>query len=710
MPDFERVLREDATHPTDGEPERQGSALSSLDEGITRRKRARSKAKKELSRQQSVGLWRGMYSDGHRLGVWINRDASIAGPVGKLLKKHKFVWIASKGIWCGSLIHGPDVINALSELYPQQFPLERGMKILGDASRFQEPFWAMAVMPELRQTGDKAWSLSFPQDTTTTWFFNKFRCAHWDRTSATWKMGGDLESIVEILSQIAIPERYLTIIRSGEAEPDVSPESAWKRYLVGVDPDDIVKERVTLSVDGSDGAMCTVHGEKRKDDERAAEDRRKAIQRAFYEPMVLLPLEEGIIEDLADRFSLMPHQHDGVRHFLTRTAALNADDMGLGKTRQTITAASHLAGGKVIVCPASLKDNWKREIRMVLPDAEPFIFENGLPDSQPEWLIVNYERLGSLLSALEKSDWRFVVAAFDEAHYIKEPSAQRTRNSFDLAKLAERKWLLTATPMLNGADETWTLLRLSGHPAGDIDLKTFNDRFTKSANDRRGLGDRISEWMIRRTKDVVLTLAGKYRQEPLVSATREQMNEYRKFMENDTLITLQKITLGRQWLERVKRGPILEMMGDLQPDAKAIIFCNFEETVQWLMGKLPNGSAVRITGKDDQKKKTEAEFVFQNDPRCRWLIGNIIAAGVGLNLTAATYVFFVSRPWTPAEQSQAEDRAYRIGQNDRVEVYVPTVPGTIDEKIRDLLISKGKVTNDVLAGAIEADRRKADEC
>ncbi|MBN6742802.1 DEAD/DEAH box helicase [Acidithiobacillus sp. MC6.1] len=396
--------------------------------------------------------------------------------------------------------------------------------------------------------------------------------------------------------------------------------------------------------------------------------------------------------------------------FLTRTSALNGDDMGLGKTRQTIAAGGHLDGGKVIACPFSMKTGWDREIKMVYPNATPFIFENVLPDEQPEWLIVNYERIPALLKQLDTGhDWKFTVAAFDEAHYLKEPGAQRTKASFDLASRAERKWLLTATPMLNCPEETWTLLRLSGHPAGDVDLKTFSGHFSKSRNDRLGLGERMAEWMIRRTKDEVLSLAGKYRQEPFISVNPDAMERYTAWMEDEDLTPLQKINFARQWLEEMKRGPILEMLNDLQQDAKAIIFCNFEKTVQWFMESLPDGSAVRLTGKENQKKRDEAVQRFQNDPECRWFVANIKAAGVGLNLTAATYVFFVSRPWTPADQSQAEDRAYRIGQNQRVEVYIPTIPDTIDESIRELLKSKGEITDDVLAGALRAQERKLAE-
>jgi SNF2 family DNA or RNA helicase len=213
--------------------------------------------------------------------------------------------------------------------------------------------------------------------------------------------------------------------------------------------------------------------------------------------------------------------------------------------------------------------------------------------------------------------------------------------------------------------------------------------------------------MIRRMKDDVLTMEGKFRQEPLLSASDQQMTEYHGFMDDDTLIPLQKINLGRQWLERVKREPILEMLGDLQQDAKAIIFCNFEATVEWFMDQMPAGSAVRLTGKESRKQRDRAVQKFQNDPECRWFVANIKAAGVGLNLTAATYVFFVSRPWTPADQTQAEDRAYRIGQNRRVEIYIPTIPDTIDEQIKALIQNKAEITADVLVGALDAGKRRA---
>ena len=673
------------------------------------------RARLQLPPTKSASLWRGMYSDGIRLGLWTGYDKFTTPASKEAIKKGGFAWLAEKKIWCGPLNKARSTIEDLAHGWPHQHPIEQGMAILEKAMRQPEPFWAMAVRPKLDQKHENGpWIFSFPYDQTTITFLKRSGRAQWDAGAQAWVIEGRKKDVLALLDDAAIPERYIAVHGFGEPFQLTPAAGGWTPYLVGVDEDDVETERVKLEVDGAEmpleSSMTAEEKAKLKAMEDAKAAREAAIQRAFYEPMALLPVDESVIEDLAVRCSLMPHQNDGVRHFLTRTCALNGDDMGLGKTRQTVSAASHLSGGKVIVCPASLKDNWSREIRMVIPDAEPFIFENAFPDTQPEWLIVNYERLAALLAALDANhDWKFVVAAFDEAHYLKEPSAQRTQASFDLAARAERKWLLTATPMLNKPEETWTLLRLSGHPAGEVDLKTFSDHFTKSRNDRKGLGDRISEWMIRRLKDEVLTLEGKYRQEPLLSADDDDMAVYRDFMDDDTLIPLQKINLARQWLEQVKRGPILEMMNDLQPDAKAIIFCNFEVTVEWFMSQLPKGSAVRLTGKESRKKRDAAVTMFQTDPSYRWFVANIKAAGVGLNLTAATYVFFVSRPWTPADQTQAEDRAYRIDQNRRVEIYIPTIPDTIDEQIKALLASKQEITSDVLAGALEAGKRKKEE-
>lgn len=663
----------------------------------------------EAPRKVETGLWRGIYSDGLRAGIWTKYDKRVNDNAKEIIKDHDFSWLPTQKIWVGPIRKLDAMAGALSSSWPDLYPQEYVAPATSYAIAHEEPFWAMAARPTLSHIDDEHWLFRFPYDAVTIDCLKRSGQARWDADRRAWRITASRETVLELLDSMRIPERYVSI---GNIVPVAG--GGWMPYAVNVDPGDLETERVHLQVGGAEKALeSSMTEEERAAAERAAAEadaRKELIQKALYEPMSLLDVDPDEIHRITEFASLMPHQIDGVHHFLARTSALNGDDMGLGKTRQTVAAAGSLDGGKVIVCPASLKDNWAREIKMVYPDAEPFVFDHDISDEQPAWLIVNYERVGALLTQLDAGhDWHFTVLAIDEAHYLKEPGAQRTMNCFDLAKRADRKWLLTATPMLNEPQETWTLLRLSGHPAGELDISDFIDHFSGSRNDRMGLGERISEWMIRRTKDEALKLPGKYRQEPLISADEAAMQEYEGFMGNNNLTALQKIGKGRQWLERVKCEPILEMLGELQPDAKAIIFTNFTATVTRLMKHLGD-SAVRLTGAENRKQRDAAAQRFQNDPSCRWFVGNIKAAGVGLNLTAAAYVFFVSRPWTPGEQSQAEDRAYRIGQNRRVEVYVPTVPGTIDEDIRDLLISKQEITDDVLIGAAKAreERRNQD--
>ena len=119
---------------------------------------------------------------------------------------------------------------------------------------------------------------------------------------------------------------------------------------------------------------------------------------------------------------LFPHQIEGIAFLLGRRRALLADDMGLGKTRQSVLAMVEAEdeGPYLVICPASIKRNWEREIKIVLPNAEPKVVgPNPLPiRDHNDWVIINYELLGKNLETLLEYDWRGVV--FDEAHYLKE--------------------------------------------------------------------------------------------------------------------------------------------------------------------------------------------------------------------------------------------------------------------------------------------------
>ncbi len=172
---------------------------------------------------------------------------------------------------------------------------------------------------------------------------------------------------------------------------------------------------------------------------------------------------------------LYPHQADGVAFLISKKRAILADDMGLGKTRQAIVALEVAApdGMVLVVCPASLKLNWKREILMVDPAARiQVIGHDRTPIDSPRWVIVNYDLLKNEAIRLHGINWSGVI--LDEAHFIKNASG-RTMHCLkllgvqDSAKAAligpSHVFLLTGTPMTSRPRDLFNLLRCVGHPA-----------------------------------------------------------------------------------------------------------------------------------------------------------------------------------------------------------------------------------------------------
>lgn len=418
----------------------------------------------------------------------------------------------------------------------------------------------------------------------------------------------------------------------------------------------------------------------------------------------LLALDEGVLVHESERAGLRDYQVAGVRHLAGQTGACLGDDMGLGKSRQSVVAARLAAGeGRVLIlCPASLRINWEREIRMVYPDAVVGMAgEDRIATLYGcQWVIANYERLGGLV---RETGLSFEVLAVDEAHYLKEHQAGRTRNAFVMATRIPRRYVITGTPLLNREVELHTLLRLTGHALGRMRLKDFRKEYTGSREKRALLAAALKGWMLRRRKDVLKDLGEKSRQVRWVSPA-EGLGAYKEIYGDMSLQAMPKITKLRQCLEALKTPFLIETVESLSEGDKIIIFCEFMATVEAMKTAFVAAGiqCVSLVGADSGTKRQKAIDAFQNDPEVTVFIGTTSAAGVGITLTAANYVAFASLPWTPALMRQAEDRAYRLGQQRDVLVLVPLIPGTIDEGIWRLLESKQETEQDVVE-AVRAD-------
>ena len=453
-------------------------------------------------------------------------------------------------------------------------------------------------------------------------------------------------------------------------------------------------------------------------------------------------------EELAH--GLFPHQVEGIAFLLGRRRALLADDMGLGKTRQSILAMveAEPEGPYLIVCPASIKRNWAREIQIVLPEATTIIVNPApLPIRDfNEWVIINYELLGKNLDHLLEFDWRGVV--FDEAHYLKNYQSQRSKNAAKLVKEIEENPVvhaLTGTPMTNRPRDLFPILQLVNHPLGKSFL-SFAKRYCEAyqgdfgwvadgASNLDELTVQLHGVMLRRTKDEVLDLPPKVRTWLDVELHPYAIQHYNglvkeflsKFESPDAIYglpeSLEMSDETRDDLEEsIDTTDLGTRMGRITQVRRAIAFIKCRHTIKFVENALEQGEkviiftaflntmerfnqhfgdrAVYVTGEVPAQKRQDRVDQFQNDENTRLFIANMHLAGVGLNLTAARQVVFNDLDWVPANHWQAEDRAYRIGQTGTVNVTYMIATGTIDSFVKTVLETKAALMEAVVEGSI----------
>jgi SWI/SNF-related matrix-associated actin-dependent regulator 1 of chromatin subfamily A len=436
---------------------------------------------------------------------------------------------------------------------------------------------------------------------------------------------------------------------------------------------------------------------------------------------------------LAD--GLFPHQIEGVAFLLGRRRAILADDMGLGKTRQAIVSLRHAAPGGpyLVVCPASVKRNWVREIAMAAPGASTLIVEGRAEVAvDAEWVVVNYDILATHVEALARVPWAGLV--FDEAHYLKNHTSARSRLARQLADRATANaphepavHLLTGTPLTNRPRDLFVLLQLVRHPLGRSFL-SFAKRYcaaekgkygwkTGGASNLEELTVQLHGVMLRRSKDQVLALPPKLRtwlpvdvpsgtglrqlKEAIAMLLARQRSSDAPASADDArrrgrLLAL--LVRARQKLAAAKVGSTLDFVkGAVDQGEKVIVYSCFEEPLQKLSRELGD-AAVLLTGRTPAADRQAIVDEFQQDDDVRVFLANIVAGGVGLNLTAATQVVFNDLDWVPANHWQAEDRAYRIGQTRTVNVTYLVGQGTVDDFVQTVLETKAALVNAVVEG------------
>ena len=425
---------------------------------------------------------------------------------------------------------------------------------------------------------------------------------------------------------------------------------------------------------------------------------------------------------------LFAHQVEGIAFLLARRRAILADDMGLGKTRQSILALRHAepSGPYLVICPASVKWNWVKEIQGVEPKSECAVLSGSTDGAVGKgftgWVILNYDILGKRIQELESIDWKGVV--FDEAHLLKNHESQRSKLGRRLVlEIAPEAVVhaLTGTPLTNRPRDLFPLLQFIRHPLGRSFLSFAKRYCAAEKNDYGWVTDGASNLdeltlqlhgsMLRRRKEDVLDLPPKTRTwvdvEIAADTAAAEIREVFATLvaskaddrpESSRHRLLAKITKAREKIARAKVQSTQDLTASIVAQGeKVIVFSCFDAPIAALTRHFGE-SAVTLTGSTPTEKRQALVDRFQQDPGVRIFLANLIAGGVGLNLTQARHVVFNDLDWVPANHWQAEDRAYRIGQKAAVTVHYLTARGSIDEFVRNVLQVKTALVEAVVDG------------
>ena len=462
---------------------------------------------------------------------------------------------------------------------------------------------------------------------------------------------------------------------------------------------------------------------------------------AKFEGIPPVPLPRGV------QAELRPYQKEGF-DFLCHLTGLGlggilADDMGLGKTLQTLAWLAWLKEENpkdpkpsLVICPASVLHNWRREAERFVPGLKVLVLESGAERHNvrreiPKYdlVVTNYSLLRRDLEDLQKFNFRTVI--LDEAQFIKNPAAQVSQSVKQLE--ASQRLALTGTPLENRLLDLWSICDFI-QPGYLGDQEYFHETYEPRGEGeegvaalriaRRRLSAKLRPVMIRRLKqqvakdlpdrieerrDCELTESQRKLYLAELRRSREQVQQIiaTKGLSRSKMHVLAALTRLRQICchpalvgndsASGKTETLLELLEPLLDEGqKVLLFSQFVQMLKLIETecRARNIPTHILTG--ETKDRASVVQAFQDDPKPAVFLLSLRAAGTGLNLTTASYVVLYDPWWNPAVEAQAIDRSHRIGQTRTVNAYRLIAPGTVEEKIWDLQQRKAQTIADVL--------------
>ena len=389
---------------------------------------------------------------------------------------------------------------------------------------------------------------------------------------------------------------------------------------------------------------------------------------------------------------LRRYQEWGVKYALHQERVLLGDEMGLGKTVQAIatmvslrnTGATHF----MVVCPASVLTNWCREIRKMSKLSVTKIHGADRYSAAQSWLktggvaVTTYETTGHI--KLEDG-FKFSLMVVDEAHYIKNPDAQRSMNVKAISVHAERLLFMTGTALENKVGEMVSLISML-QPT--IASSVRGMEFLSSAPQFR---EKVAPVYYRRKREDVLTeLPDLIENREWCAMTRAEEAVYEDAVLGKHYAEARRVSWNVDNLkDSSKANRMMELIAQAASEnRKVIVFSFFLDTIRKVTSLMGDRCFGPINGSISPQRRQEIIDQFDKAPAGAVLAAQIQAGGTGLNIQSASVVIICEPQFKPSIENQAVSRAYRMGQTRNVLVYRLLCEGTVDEKITAMLESK----------------------
>lgn len=447
------------------------------------------------------------------------------------------------------------------------------------------------------------------------------------------------------------------------------------------------------------------------------------------------------------------HQEESFLYGLNNNRFLLADSMGLGKTKQIIdiAVAKKLQCGYkhcLIVCGVNgLKWNWLEEVKTHSNEEAHILgqrIKSGkitigstkdkftdlcvLPDAY--FLITNVETMRNkeIQEKLNELCTHGIIGmvALDEAHKIKDSTSQQGKG-FLKSCVSEVRIAMTGTPVMNNPLDCYMIMKWLGYE--NHSFYAFRNHYCHMGGyggyqivgykNLQELQEKLNSFMLRRKKEDVLDLPEKtYINEYVEMSTKQKKiydevtSEIRENIDSIAispnplaqLIRMRQATgypgiLSTVVTDSAKLDRMEELIQEsIENDKKVIVFSNWTQILNEVQRRLTGYKPAIITGDTKDNDRQEMVRKFQEDDRCKVIIGSLGAMGTGLTLTAGTVVIFLDHPWNRALYDQAVDRCHRIGQSENITVYNLLCKDTIDERIWKLVEEKGEMADAMIDG------------